>query len=412
MYVESVWNLDGTPIPHVEGKLHYPLAQYLIWLRKTPMKKGGYREPTTICNVYKHLKIWFDFCADQSVSFDVVTYEFHLQSLKKALVSNGVQPESINGYYRSWRGFYEWCEEQGISAVMSFPPKIEGRAQFFGQSRNFNNRSTGRAVQIDPGLEAVTTILDYKDCVLNMEEYARFAGFLDEVDPVYSSISYMMVTTGLRIGGVMQLPLGSNKLNPRWLRYPELEADGALIQKLRYLPKGNKRVLDCIVPAAALKKLHNEYVIGHRKDRIKIFSERFRSQTAPLWLTATGKPVEKNDIWAAFKQASEKFGRRVVPHHMRHTYATYIVYNYFKAHGLTPNLAYAHDIHEALRAQLGHSDFEVTKRYIRTVIRTHTDVWLPKLTPHLEQAVNREMPSEVLAAVIDFFEPHSVKEKD
>lgn len=407
MYIESVLNSDGTPVPHVEGKLHYPLANYLIWLRKTPMKKGGYREPTTISNVFKHLKMWFDFCFDQNISFDMATYELHLQPFKKLLVSKSVQPQSINGYYRSWRGFYEWCEEQGISTVMSFPPKVEGKENFSGRSRNFNSRTTGRTLQIDPGLETVATVLDYKDCILNMDEYARFSEILAEVDPVYGSISYMMVTTGLRIGGVMQIPLGSNKLNPRWLRYPELEASGETIQKLKYLPKGNKRVLTCIVPAAALKKIHYDYIVGHRKARAKVFSERFRSQIAPFWLTASGKSVEKNDIWEAFKKASAKFGRRVVPHHMRHTYATYIVYNYFKAHGLTPNLAYAHDIHEALRAQLGHSDFEVTKRYIRTVIRTHTDIWLPKLTPHLGQAVHREMPSEVLAAVIKFFEPHS-----
>ncbi|BBU46535.1 hypothetical protein PPTS312_44500 [Pseudomonas putida] len=407
MYIESVLNSDGTPVPHVEGKLHYPLAHYLIWLRKTPMEKGGYREPTTISNVFKHLKIWFDFCFDQNISFDMVTYELHLQPLKKLLASKGVQPQSINGYYRSWRGFYEWCEGHGISTVIKFPPKIEGKSSFTGQSRNFRSRGTARALQIDPGLETVATVLDYKDYILNMDEYARFSEILAEVDPVYSSISYMMVTTGLRIGGVMQIPLGSDKLNPRWLRYPELEASGAAIQKLKYLPKGNKRVLNCIVPAAALKKIHYDYIVGHRKARAKIFSERFRSQIAPFWLTASGKSVEKNDIWEAFKEASKKFGRRVVPHHMRHTYATYIVYNYFKAHGLTPNLAYANDIHEALRAQLGHSDFEVTKRYIRTVIRTHTDIWLPKLTPHLGEVVHREMPSEVLAAVIEFFEPHS-----
>lgn len=405
MYIESIHNTDGTPVPHVNGKLHYPLAPYLISLRRTPMARGGYREPTTVVNVFKHLKIWFDFCVDLNLEFDQITYEMHLLPFKQVLASKGVKPQSINAYYRSWRAFYEWCNQQAIPCLMTFPPKIKKESGSYGQSKLFNNRMSSEGREVDPGLEVEAQLLDYKDVVLNTSEYVRFSELLAEVEPVYSHISYMMVTTGLRIGGVIQIPLGSNKLNPAWLRYPELKAANKAIQKLHYVPKGKKRLLRCIVPVAALQSLHEDYVVTHRKKYLKLFSERFKGETAPLWITATGKRVEKNDIWNAFKHASMKFGRRVTPHHMRHTYATYIVYNYFKAHGLTPNLAYAHDIHEALRVQLGHADLDVTKRYIRTVIRTHTDAWLPKLTPHIGETVHREMPSEVLAAVMNFFEP-------
>lgn len=405
MYIESIYNVDGTPIPHVNGKLHHPLAPYLIWLRRTPMAKGGCREPTTVVNTFKHLKIWFDMCVDLGLEFDQVTYEMHLSTFKQVLTSKGVKPQSINAYYRSWRAFYEWCNQQNIPSLMTFPPKIMGELGRHGQSRVLNSRSISESGYVDPGLEVEAQVLDYKEVVLNTSEYVQFSKLLAEVEPVYNLISFMMVTTGLRIGGVMQVPLGSNKLNPGWLRYPELVAASKVIQKLNYIPKGNKRVLRCIVPVAALKFLHESYVITHRKKYVKMFSERYGSEVAPLWITATGKRVEKNDIWNAFKLASKRFGRRVTPHHMRHTYATYIVYNYFKAHGLTPNLAYAHDIHEALKVQLGHADLEVTKRYVRTVIRTHTDAWLPKLTPHVGEVVHREMPSEVLAAVINFFEP-------
>jgi len=98
-------------------------------------------------------------------------------------------------------------------------------------------------------------------------------------------------------------------------------------------------------------------------------------------------------------------GREVKPHHLRHTYATYVVYNYFKAHGLKPNLAYAHDIHEQLKLQLGHGDIEITKKYIRTVIRVETEAWLPVLTPHVKAQIDSNLPAHVLTAVTKFFEP-------
>jgi len=408
MYVESVTHTDGTPIPHINGVLHYPLADYLVHLRKTPMGRGGRREPTTIVNNFKHLKMWFDCCADMGVRFDEATYEVHMAAFKRALKNSGVLPQSINAYYRSWRAFYDWCDEATIVCMIEFPPKIQGPSNYHSsKSIVAPSRHSGRADKLDPGLEPEVHILDYKDVVLSNDEYARLSAALTEIDPVYDLIAFMMVTTGLRIGGVVQVPLGSDTRNPGWLRYPELKAKGVAFQKLTYVPKGKKHLLRCSVLTESLKRLHTEYIAGHRKERLKLFAQRFPGETAPLWLTAVGKPVEFHDIWNAFRDASSVAGRRVTPHHLRHTYATYVVYHYFKSHGLKPNLAYAHDIHEALRIQLGHMDIEVTKRYIRTVIRTEADAWLPILTPHVGQIVQENTPAHVLASVVKFFESKS-----
>ncbi|WP_415761594.1 tyrosine-type recombinase/integrase [Pseudomonas sp. CP4] len=328
-----------------------------------------------------------------------------MAAFKRALKDSGVLPQSINAYYRSWRVFYDWCEEATIVCMIEFPPKIQGPSNYHSsKSIVAPSRHTGRADKSDPGLEPEVHILDYKDVVLSNDEYARLSAALTEIDPVYDLIAFMMVTTGLRIGGVVQVPLGSDTRNPGWLRYPELKATGVTFQKLTYVPKGKKHLLRCSVLTESLKRLHTEYIAGHRKERLKLFAQRFPGKTPPLWLTAVGKPVEFHDIWNAFRDASSVVGRRITPHHLRHTYATYVVYHYFKAHGLKPNLAYGHDIHEALRIQLGHMDIEVTKRYIRTVIRTEADAWLPVLTPHVNQVVQENTPAHVLASVVKFFE--------
>lgn len=407
MYVEFAWNTDDTPIPHMAGKLHYPLTDFFIFLRSTSMQRGGRREPTTIVNMSKHMKIWFDYCYDVGVSFQEATYSLHLTVLQQALIDRGVKPQSFNLYYMTWRVFYEWCDLVGIVHMMEFPPKVELRKPAHGSNSLGINTTAPRPMgNKDPGLAPVTVLGDFKDVILNPAQYTRLAEQLRLIDPVYEMIAYSMVTSGLRIGGVMQIPVGANELNPHWLRFPELERTGAMFQKLIYVPKGKKRLLNCLVLTSSLKVVHEKYVKPLRSKRVKLYNSRF-SNFAPLWLTATGKQVFDFDVWAAFRKASSALGRQISPHHLRHTYATYVVYNYFKAHGLKPNLAYAHDIHEQLRLQLGHSDIDVTKRYIKTVIRTEMEAWLPVLTPLVLSEVEKDLPAYVMDSVTKFFEPGS-----
>jgi integrase len=366
------------------------------------MKKGGRREAETIINNYNHMKIWLDYCTDVGLTYDQATFDIHLTVFREYLLDRGVLPQSVNVYYRTWRSFYEWCDSQGLLHLMQFPAKLPKKIKSSGGSFFQSNTTT---IESDPALLAVDVSLDYKEFVLNDQEYDALAEALKSIDPVYEMIAYIMVTTGLRIGGVLQFPVGATERNPHWLRYPELAATGRVAQKLIYLPKGKKRFRSCIVVTEALAKVHAEYIQNLRLERAEMFSGRSGPKViAPMWLNKHGKTVFDYDVWNAFRDASLKIGRRVAPHYLRHTYATYIVYNYFRAHGLKPNLAYAHDIHEQLKAQLGHSDIEVTKGYIRTIIRVEMEAWLPLLTPKMKQSVNRDMPRIVLESVVSFFE--------
>jgi integrase len=407
MYLEFVSSDDGYQVPHINGKLAHPLVEYLIHLRNSPMKRGGRRENNTLKNIYSHMKIWMDYCADIGLGYDRVTYDLHLESLRDSLRTRGVKAESLNIYYRTWRSFYDWCDSQGLIHLMEFPAKYEAgrRGDSMGSSvvGSFRASST---IEVDPGLDSVSIVSDYKEKIVNDTEFKLLSEALREVDPVYEKISYMMVTTGLRVGGVIQIPVGADRLNPEWLRYPDLEAANRKFQKLVYLPKGGKRKLTCIVITEALGVLHDEYISTVRKERAVLHRENHGGRNeVPLWLNRNGKLVNRNDIWNAFRLASKKIGRRITPHFLRHTYASYVVYYYFKANGLTPSLAYAHDIHEQLRIQLGHSDMKTTCMYIRTVIRVKMEAWLPVLTPMMKQEVDTHLPGHVLAAMTSFFEP-------
>jgi integrase len=407
MYLESIKTDDGIRIPHIRGTLSHPLVEYLIHLRNTPMKRGGRRENETLENIYSHMKIWLDYCADLGLGYDRVNYDVHLESLRDSLRKRGVEAQSINVYYRTWRSFYEWCDSQDLPHLMRFHAKYETVRSFEGAGSGVGkSQRASTRIEVDPGLDSVAIVSDYKEKIVNDAEFKLLSEALSEIDPVYEKIGYMMVTTGLRVGGVIQLPIGADPLNPEWLRYPELEATSRKFQKLVYIPKGAKRKLNCIVLTEALGVLHNEYISTVRKERVVLNQQKYgKKNKVPLWLNCNGKVVSRNDIWGAFRLASKKIGRRITPHFLRHTYASYVVYYYFKANGLTPSLAYAHDIHEQLRIQLGHSDMKTTYMYIRTVIRARMEAWLPVLTPFMKQEVDAHLPGHVLAAVISFFEP-------
>lgn len=388
-----------------------PVANFILHLKNTPRKFGGRREVTTLNNVYSHIKILIDFCFDLGVSFDCISYQVHILQLRQALISRGVSSISYNIYYKSWRTFYDWCTATGIHHCVRFPAKIEfSQSSYSSEKRLGLRRSSNLTVGLDPGLESVEDVSDYADRVLNDGEFKTLFEALKNDDPVYAYIAYMMVTVGLRIGGVLQIPLGANKLNPRWLRYPELSQRQLKFQRLSYLPKGRKKVMKCMVLTSALAVLHREYILPIRKllTVLPRSNKRVADQSV-LWVNKHGKQVKDYDVWAAFRRASNIVGRRVTPHFLRHTYATYVVYYYFKEKNIKPSLAYAHDIHEQLRIQLGHSSLETTKLYISTIIRVEMEAWLPFLTPHAKRDIEAHIPSQVLADVIEFFEPSFAK---
>lgn len=405
MYLEFVLADDGFIIPHIGGKLAFPLVDFLIYQSNTPMKRGGVREVETLKNIYNHMKIWLDYCADLGLGYDMVTYEVHLVALHRSLKERRVISESYNIYYRSWRSFYDWCDSEGIPHLMRFPAKRTiGHRLSSGSGNGFKSQSVLK-IEIDPGLDITNQISDYKEKILNDEDFKALSDELNRQDPVFKYIAYMMVTTGLRVGGVIQIPVGANILNPKWLRYPDLQEKDVKFQNLTYIPKGGKRKLKCLVLTEALGVVHEEYITQCRPRRVELFKDKKGNlEVAPLWINANGKEIYRHDIWAAFRAASKVLGRRITPHFLRHTYASYVVYYYFKANGLTPSLAYTHDIHEQLRIQLGHCDVETTKMYIRTVISVKMEAWLPLLTPHVKQFVDAHLPSEVLAMVTRFFE--------
>ncbi|RQW62056.1 site-specific integrase [Vibrio viridaestus] len=136
-------------------------------------------------------------------------------------------------------------------------------------------------------------------------------------------------------------------------------------------------------------------------ERLKLWRKKYnkgiKSYPDCLWLTETGKPVNPNDVQAAFRQAREEIQETndtfpmVTPHWLRHTFACGLISNYCDKLGIEidpDNEVQLHQIHQSVTDLLGHKDMATTERYIRTIKRIVNRRLLPDITYRLAKDGN------------------------
>lgn len=405
------FDVDNIPVPLVDCIIQRELHDFMYHLGKTPTIRGSRREKTSLDTIKWHLKIWFDYLEDHGLYWRNVTYKEHLEPLRDYLIDERISNLTYNQYYTSWRMFYEWCSGEGIATLMEFPALIELDTPKSSKDDDMLAHSKQHKAKIkkDPGHEQVTKKTDFAESFVSIEKFITLVAALHDIDPVYAAIAYMMYGTGLRIGGVVQVPIGPCKLNPNWMLWAELKHEGLADQDLTYVPKGKKGHKKCMVPTHIMKLVHDTYIKPFYEERAQIYASKRqygggkRPPSNLLWLNKNGKIIFANDIQKAFKIASKKIGFKVKPHFMRHSFATYVVLNYFKSIEMEPNSAFASDVHFAVKEQLGHSKITTTELYINTVNRVKAKVWLPKLTPLQESKIDKNISTEVRETILKIF---------
>ncbi len=413
---------EGTPIPVESGVVQEELFLFMYAMATEPTKRGGKREEATLNNIKWIMKIWFDFLGDQNppVNFKQATYKEHLETLKKCLLNDpedSVTPETYNQYYSTWRSFYDYCDKNRISTMMKFPAKMETATK---SKRNYDKDNdllahtrdsstttgskTGSAGK-DPGMEITESYMDQAHHFIDLNQFAALASELGDIDPVYEAIAHTMLQTGLRVGGVLQVPAGPCRQNPNWLRAKELSNEDLEYQEMTYLPKGKKKLKTCMFATETMDFIHNIYICQHYEERCNKYKAKHGEfpPNSLLWLNKNGKPIKYHDIQKAFTIASEAIGLKVTSHYLRHTFATYVVLNWFKANNLQPSLVATKDVHYAVKDQLGHKSFDTTEIYIRTLLRVKAKAWLPKLIPSLKKKAEENMALSVQEKINSVF---------
>ena len=423
---------EGTPIPVEDGMILEELFLFMYAMATEPNKRGGRNEKATLDNIKWHMKMWFDFLGDlePTVNFKHATYKGHLERFKKTLLkdpNDPVSPETYNAYYSTWRSFYEHCEKQGIPTLMRFPARLEpdknAKHHMHGNSndllahtrqRTATERRKSGSTGIDPGMEVTEAHTDQAHHFINLKQFEKLAEALGNIDPVYEAIAHSMLQSGLRVGGVLQLPAGPCRQNRNWLRAKELTNEGKEYQDFIYWPKGNKKLKTCMFMTETMEFVHEIYIRPHYEERSNKYEAKYGKKPPNdlLWMNENGKPIKYHDIQTAFQDASEAIGFKVTSHFMRHTFATYVVLNWFKANGLEPSIVATKDVHYAVKDQLGHKSFDSTEVYIRTLLRVKARAWLPKLVPSLKEKAEKNMAQEVLDKVNSVFYSRATLKQD
>jgi integrase len=387
-----------------------------------PNKRGGRNEETTLDNIKWHMKIWFDYLGDlkPAINFKQATYNGHLEPLKKTLLTDPedwISPASYNLYYLTWRSFYDYCEKQNHPTMMKFPAKVEinnkSKDNFntdndllaHTRDRNAKSRSKYASNEIDPGLEVTESRTDQAHHFINLKQFAKLASALGDIDPVYEAIAHAMLQTGLRAGGAMQIPAGPCRQNPNWLRTKELTHSREEYQELTYLPKGKKHLKKCLFFTETMEFIQDIYIDQYYEERCNKYEEKYgeKPPNSLLWMNENGKPIKYHDIQSAFSDASEVIGFKVTSQYMRHTFATYVVLNWFNANNIEVSINALKDVHYAVKDQLGHSGLESTEVYIRTLLRVKAKAWLPNLIPSLKKKAEGNMPLNVQEKINSVF---------
>lgn len=397
------------------GLLNIPFTQFMCWFTLGKTIRGGNtrgNHPTTLTlREYAYrLKRLFDFIwewntkadEEEKISWNTIQKK-HLDHFYIKLNSGPVTRNGIRFVIKEF--FDDFCPYMGYVHLMrGLSERVQSQAQHAAHARGRwgHTQGNGEKVSKTSGQEPVRESLTYK--VASLEDIGFLLTKFD--DPVYSHLSYFMFTTGLRIGGALQVPYpGTDKTNP-YITSPELllrDYDMSDFFPFSYVPKGHEDIGDryeCDVPVYAWNDIWETYRplqierLSLWRDRqakaiiTKGVKDRFPST---FWLDKKGREVNANRVWKVYRDAVSdirKSGRpgfpQFVPHMLRHSYATWMVVCYAEAQHLSLNPSdkgSLEAIHQYLQEQLGHTQRETTIKYMRTALRVVKRKWLPKVMP-------------------------------
>lgn len=202
-------------------------------------------------------------------------------------------------------------------------------------------------------------------------EFTAFRSQLRAIDIVYDNIALLMVKTGLRIDAALNFNYNSFV---SWIRHIN---NGKTLDDtipFEYVNKGGQ-IKQGEIPIETVHEIQANYRSIEYKPRLSRYQEEWDGDDEPLWLRKDGKRIYYRDVQLAFMKASHAMGRvinNIKPHHLRHTFATWVVIDASKRHNI-PLGVIGSEPHPMLLAELmaklGHVSSMSTIRYTMTAYR-------------------------------------------
>jgi len=364
------------------GKLISEANRFLIW-KKDHGGRGGQKLSTGSQRQYAyHMKYLFD-----TIMNSPSPKHWHELTIKDLISirnqmdqgQNSLDRGVINIRTQLWAEFFFWCRKNGYDHNMHIKTmKVETYNYTDDDFLAHTNKDKyiGRTELWLPPVDKTRVFR-----IISQSTWHKLRRELHKVDPVYEAVAIVMINTGLRINGALQL----NKTS--FLPYPTLDPKVEL--DFQYIPKGQfdtKRKISCVFAIDTWRWLH-ENIMTERQKRAKLYKKKFRQPTQKMFIKETGKPVKDFDVWQAFDKASKKIGVKITPHMLRHTFATWTVMIWAEQEGIRPTSeSFYKSIHDMLADQLGHKNISTTKKYCRTASMLEFKKIMPKVS---EKALNK-----------------------
>lgn len=372
-----------------DGKLLVEANRFLLW-EKDHGGRGGRKLATGSQRQYAyHLKYLFDTIMQgpSPKKWDELTIE-DLKFIRDQMDQgeDGLDRGLINIRTNLWAKFFFWCRKNGFDHDMHIKV-IKIKSHGYSDDDFLSHAHKDEYItRTELWLPPIDNSKIFR--TISQKTWLNLREELYLIDPVYEAIAIVMINTGLRISGALQL------LKTSFLPYPELDPSEELT--FNYIPKGqmdSKKTYNCTFPIDTWGWLHKN-IMTERQKRAKLHKKKYRKATQHMFLKHTGQPVKNFDVWNAFKTASERLKIKITPHMLRHTFATWTVMVWAKQEGVTPTTeTFYKSIHDELSQQLGHKQISTTKKYCKTASKLNFKKIMPKVTaiamekPHIKRSI-------------------------
>lgn len=327
----------------------------------------------------------------------------------ESLCVPGISSSSVLYYCARIKSFYTWAQQKGYKHFLDFEPDgleqkidVSLRNQFL--LAHVNSAVKVKRIGICNPL-GKKPIYEKEVEKFVTERNHRIALSLFD-DMVYQIIATIIWTTGLRPRDLLQIPYRGRDHNIEFVPYDVEDIPSDLgTRQLNYLfrSKGKHRSIDF---PGVLWRVICQYYVPLRRARAELYYQRHgvTPSNSVLFLAKDGEPVNAHRMRYAFGKvvsiargsapgtsAHEFNGRRYNPRMLRHSCATYFVYEHLKSQSLIGKpYQYDPSVDEKLRRMLGHADVETTyKYYVHLVNRFHSDDLLRDLkNSHVNHALD------------------------
>lgn len=260
-----------------------------------------------------------------------------VQSFKKYLREEEKSANTIEKYLRDVQAFAAYLGGAAVTkeTVIAYKNKL--------LSENYAVRSINSMLA---SLNSLFSFLGWTDCRVKSIKLQRQIYCPEEKE--LTKAEYMRLVNAAK-------QKGNERLN---LILQAICGTGIRVSELQYI---TVEAVKCGEAVVSLKgKTRSVFIVKELKKKLLRYAAEQKIQTGSIFITRTGKPISRTNIWREMKGLCEQANvnpQKVFPHNLRHLFARIF-------YGIEKDIAKLADI-------LGHSSINTTRIYIISTGNEH-----------------------------------------